>query len=71
MVVVRISPDVFLLVAPVTGISVPSGVTKVIDKACLKVTAAPEVEAVPIALDKVMVLPLMAVTVAPVSVVPK
>lgn len=71
MVVVKTSPEVFLLVAPVTGISVPSGVIKVMDKVCLKVTSAPEVEAVPIAPDKVTVLPLMAVTVAPVSVVPK
>ena len=69
--VVKTSPEVFLLVAPVTGISVPSGVTKVINKACLKVMAAPVVEAVPMAPDRVMVVPLMAVTVAPVSVVPR
>ena len=71
MVVVKISPEDFLLLAPVTGISLPSGVIKVIDKGCLKVMLAGLVEAVPIAPDKVIVVPVMLAMVVPVSVEPK
>lgn len=69
--VVKISPEDFLLLAPVTGISLPSGVIKVMDKGCLNVTLAGLVDAVPMAPDKVTVLPLMLAMVVPVSVEPK
>jgi len=53
----------------VTGISVPSGVIKVIDKGRLNVMVAPELEA-QIAPETVMVKLLIAVMVVPVSVEP-
>ena len=69
--VVKTSPEDFLLLVPVTGISLPSGVINVMDKGCLKVMLAGLVEAAPMAADNVMVVPLIAVTVVPVSAVPK